>query len=141
MRRVVGLTALSVVVVGALVAGIVLLAVTLTSTRSDVSRLKKEVASLEQSGVTMNNRLTTLESESPINDVARIKNAISKLGQCVPELQTEINSLSITGSYYGSSTQPAYGFNGQVAGWPLSISDSQQLSPECQSVLNGVSGP
>lgn len=125
---------------GALVAGVVLLSLTLTSTRSEVSTFRKELAALERAGTTMNNRVGTLENESPNGDVAKLKSAVTKLGQCVPEIQTEINSLSITGSYYGTPTSPAVGFNGQVAGWPLSISDSQQLSPECNSVLFSSSG-
>ena len=76
--------------------------------------------------------LVALENERPNADVAKRKTAVQALGQCVPEIQTEINSLGISGSYYGTPTQPAVGFNGQVAGWPLSISDSQQLSPQLQ---------
>ncbi|MFZ0378086.1 MAG: hypothetical protein WCD11_19585 [Solirubrobacteraceae bacterium] len=58
----------------------------------------------------------------------------------LPHIQDEITALSITGSYYGSTTSPAEGFDRKATARPLSIDDGQQLTPECNSLLFSSSG-
>ena len=100
--------------------------------RRQVTVVEGQLSALKQRVGSLNSEIANVATQKSVSGITA---KLSKLEQCVPEVQTEIDGLTVGGTYYGSTSNPPAGFDGQVAGWPLTVSTSEQVSPECSSLF------
>jgi len=105
------------------------------ATKTELVHVTRQLSQANRSIIVLQGQTTQGAVAALQNDLTQQQIHLSSLEACLPELQNELNGLSINGSYYGTSTAPPVGFGGQVAGWPLTLVNDQQPSPQCQSVL------
>jgi ribosomal protein S27AE len=112
--------------------GLSIFTLTRDAPKSQVTVVEGQLSALKQRVRSVNSEIANVATQK---SVSGITTKLSKLEQCVPEVQTEIDDLTVGGTYYGSTSNPPAGFDGQVAGWPLTVSTSEQVSPECSSLF------
>jgi predicted PurR-regulated permease PerM len=110
----------------AVIAVIIALVVVHSDESSQITKLRHSLAAVTRQEASDRAQLTggSGESQSVAARVGKLGTQLSKLQQCIPELQNEITGLGID------------------ANPPPSITNSQQISNYCQSVLyQRSSGP
>lgn len=119
MGKMYGAVAALTIVIVALIVGLV---VVRNDASSSASSLRRELSAVKRQEAAVRAQLSggSGASQSVTARVAKLDSQLSKLRQCVPELQTEVNGLTI-----------------DTTGGTASISNSQQISSFCQGVLYG----
>jgi uncharacterized protein YlxW (UPF0749 family) len=119
-RKVAPLLAVALLFIAALAVVAIVLAGQNSDLRTDVGRLSGQVATLSKSVKMTDAQLNTINASQDQAKVSALEDNVSKIKDCLPELEAEITGLQVDGTGY--------------------VTTNQQVSRQCSGLLYGPPG-
>jgi hypothetical protein len=92
---------------------------------------QQRIAALQLKVNQLQVRTDQLQSLAGQMDTTSIQTRLTKLINCIPEIQAQLDGLQVNSGYFSN----APGFNGDIAQYPVTLQNNTIISRDCQGLL------